>query len=215
MAEFCHYGDPYIEKIMTKLNANSDIDASQSGKSLTHHDAAITKSNKVRWIATVVVVALLITGAIGLIKGSIPFGSRTAAPDATFTSLKGEHIRLKDLRGKMVMVNFWATSCTTCIREMPQMIETYERFKGRGLDFIAVAMSYDPPNYVLNYTETRKLPFTVALDAQDTLAKSFGNVKVTPTTFLIDKDGTILKRFVGEPDFTALHKLLDTHLGAV
>jgi len=135
-----------------------------------------------------------------------------AAPDVTFTKLDGQQVALKDLRGKVVMVNFWATSCTTCVGEMPQMIDTYNKFKDRGLDFVAVAMSYDPPNYVLNYTETRKLPFKVALDPQDTLAKAFGDVKLTPTTFVIGKDGNIIKRYVGEPQFAELHQLLEKAL---
>ena len=138
----------------------------------------------------------------------------TRAPDVTFTSLTGKRIELRNLRGKVVMVNFWATSCTTCVHEMPQMVETYNRYKERGLDFVAVAMSYDPANYVLNFTETRKLPFTVALDPQDQLARSFGDVKLTPTTFVIDKQGNIIKRYVGEPDFAALHRLLEKSLAA-
>jgi peroxiredoxin len=75
-------------------------------------------------------------------------------------------------------------------------------------------MSYDPPNYVLNYAQTRNLPFRVALDTQGDLAKSFGDVKMTPTTFLIGKDGKIIKRYLGEPDFTALHQLLEKELAA-
>jgi peroxiredoxin len=97
---------------------------------------------------------------------------------------------------------------------MPQMVETYNKFKDSGLEFVAVAMQYDPPNYVLNYTETRKLPFKVALDANGDVAKSFGNVALTPTTFVIGKDGTILKRYVGEPQFSELHALLQKALAA-
>ncbi|MBC7414127.1 MAG: TlpA family protein disulfide reductase [Herminiimonas sp.] len=149
-------------------------------------------------------------GAAGYRSLSVP----AKAPDVIFTSLEGKRISMSSLRGKVVMVNFWATSCSTCIREMPQMVETYDRFKARGLDFVAVAMSYDPPNYVLNYAQTRKLPFTVSLDPQDKLAKSFGDVKLTPTTFLIDRQGNIIKRYVGEPDFVALHQLLDKALTA-
>jgi peroxiredoxin len=160
-------------------------------------------------LALGVVIAL---GAAGL--GYRLLSARAVAPDVTFTALDGHQVSLKSLRGKVVMVNFWATSCTTCVHEMPQMVDTYARFKDRGLDFVAVAMSYDPPNYVLNYTQTRKLPFTVALDPQDRLAKAFGDVRLTPTTFVIDKDGTIIKRYVGEPDFTALHRLLDSALHA-
>ncbi|EGF32435.1 Cytochrome c-type biogenesis protein ResA [Oxalobacteraceae bacterium IMCC9480] len=156
-------------------------------------------------------LGLAVVIVLGVI-GTLSMSSSKSAPDVTFTDLQGKQIALSSLRGKVVMVNFWATSCTTCVKEMPQMVETYERYNARGLDFVAVAMSYDPPNYVLNFTETRKLPFTVALDPQDKLAKAFGDVKLTPTTFLIDKQGKIIKRYVGEPDFAALHQLLETAL---
>ncbi len=137
-----------------------------------------------------------------------------AAPDVTFISLAGDKVSTQGLRGKVVMVNFWATSCTTCVKEMPQMVETYNKFKGQGLEFVAVAMKYDPPNYVVNFTETRKLPFIVALDSGGDLAKAFGDVTMTPTTFVIGKDGKILKRYVGEPEFGALHTLLQKALAA-
>ncbi|WP_025916686.1 TlpA disulfide reductase family protein [Herminiimonas sp. CN] len=141
-------------------------------------------------------------------------GCGTPAPEVTYTSLSGEKITSQSLRGKVVMVNFWATSCTTCVKEMPEMVKTYNKFQGKGLEFLAVAMSYDPPNYVLNYAQTRSLPFKVALDADGALAKAFGDIKLTPTTFVIDKKGNILKRYVGEPDFAELHQLLDKALAA-
>jgi peroxiredoxin len=105
-------------------------------------------------------------------------------------------------------VNFWATSCVTCVAEMPEMVDTYNKFKGQGLEFIAVAMKYDPPNYVVKFTETRQLPFKVALDITGEAAKAYGDVSLTPTTFVIGKDGRIIKRYVGKPEFAALHELL-------
>lgn len=69
-------------------------------------------------------------------------------------------------------------------------------------------MKHDPPNYVLNYAEKNKLPFTVALDPMGALAKAFGEVKLTPTTFIIDKQGRMVMRILGEPDFAKLHALL-------
>lgn len=140
------------------------------------------------------------------------YQSKTPAPAVTFVNLKGEKISSESLRGKVLMVNFWATSCVTCVAEMPKMIETYNKYNKQGLEFVAVAMSYDPPNYVLNYAETRKLPFHVALDTQGQLAKSFGDVRLTPTTYVIDKQGNILRRYVGEPSFTELHTLLEQAL---
>jgi len=98
------------------------------------------------------------------------------------------------------------------VHEMPQMVETYNKYKDQGLEFVAVAMSYDPPSYVVNFTETRKLPFKVALDVNGAAAKAYGNVALTPTTFVIGKDGKILKRYVGEPQFAELHALLEKAL---
>jgi peroxiredoxin len=140
--------------------------------------------------------------------------TKQAAPNVTFTGLDGQKFNSESLRGKVVMVNFWATSCATCIKEMPEMVRTYEKYKSQGLEYVAVAMSYDPPNYVLNYAQTRSLPFRIALDTNGELAKSFGDVKLTPTTYVIDKQGNIIKRYVGEPEFGQLHKLLEKALSA-
>ncbi len=136
------------------------------------------------------------------------------APQVTFTSLQGENISMESLRGKVVLVNFWATSCIGCIHEMPEMIDTYRKYNTQGLETIAVAMSYDPPNYVVNYTEKNALPFKVALDVQGNIAQAFGDVKLTPTTFIIDKRGNIIKRILGEPDFAQLRTLLEKELQA-
>ena len=164
-----------------------------------------TSSSKKRWpiAAAIVVVALL--GFFGY-RAMTP---ANAVPDATFTLLSGEKISTGDLKGKVYLINFWATSCATCVKEMPQMVSTYKQFKDKGLDFVAVAMNYDPPMYVMNYAKTRELPFKVAMDADGAAAKAFGNVQLTPTTFVVDKNGKILKRYVGEPEWDALHKLLD------
>jgi peroxiredoxin len=163
------------------------------------------------WIKPAAIGALVLALAGA---GIATLGSSQAAPDVTFISLAGDKVSTRSLRGKVVMVNFWATSCTTCVKEMPQMVETYNKFKGQGLQFVAVAMKYDPPNYVLNFTETRKLPFTVAMDSGGDIARSFGDVAMTPTTFVIGKDGKIIKRYVGEPEFGELHALLQKALTA-
>ncbi|MDB5852126.1 MAG: TlpA family protein disulfide reductase [Herminiimonas sp.] len=155
----------------------------------------------------------LVFAAIAAV-GYLSWSAREPAPKVTFTALNGEKITSDSLRGKVVMVNFWATSCTTCVHEMPEMVQTYNKYKDQGLEFVAVAMSYDAPNYVLNYAQTRNLPFTVALDTSGQVAKSFGDVKLTPTTYVIDKQGNIIKRYVGEPEFAALHQLLEKALKA-
>ena len=106
-------------------------------------------------------------------------------------------------------MNFWATSCTTCVAEMPEVIATYNQYKDRGFETLAVAMSYDPPSYVVNFAQTRQLPFKVAIDNTGAAAKAWGDIQLTPTTFVLDKQGNIVKRYVGAPNFAELHQLID------
>ena len=132
-----------------------------------------------------------------------------SAPQVTYTLLDGQQLSTDKLKGQVVLVNFWATSCTTCVAEMPEIMATHEKYKARGYQTVAVAMSYDPPAYVSNFAQTRKLPFGVALDNTGAIAKGFGDVRLTPTSFLINKRGEIVKRYVGAPDFEALHTLVE------
>ncbi len=74
---------------------------------------------------------------------------------------------------------------------------------------MAVAMQYDPPSYVVNFVQSRKLPFDVAIDNTGAVAKSWGDVQLTPTTYLVNKRGEVVKRFVGQPNFDELHQLIE------
>lgn len=132
-----------------------------------------------------------------------------AAPDVSFTTLDGQTRQLSSLKGKVVLVNFWATTCTTCVAEMPKLVETYNKFAPKGFETVAIAMDYDPPEYVRNYAQKNGLPFTVALDSGGKAAKGFEEVRLTPTTFLLDKQGRVVQKYLGEPDFAKLHTLLD------
>ncbi|QKO23190.1 TlpA disulfide reductase family protein [Rhodoferax sp. BAB1] len=131
------------------------------------------------------------------------------APDSAFVLLDGSQQKTADFRGKVVLVNFWATSCTSCVAEMPKLVATYDKYRELGYDTVAVAMSYDPPSYVVNFSQTRKLPFKVAIDNTGAVASAWGDVRLTPTTYLVDKRGQIVKRYVGEPDFAELHRLIE------
>jgi peroxiredoxin len=148
--------------------------------------------------------------AVLAIAGAAYFaGGATAAPQSTFVLLDGTRKTTSDMQGKVTLVNFWATSCVTCVAEMPKVIATYDKYKAQGYDTVAVAMSYDPPSYVVNFAETRKLPFQVAIDNTGAVAKAWGDVQLTPTTYVVNKRGDIVKRYVGEPDFGELHRLIE------
>jgi peroxiredoxin len=150
--------------------------------------------------------------AIGAAAAFAYLGQPKMAPDAAFTRMNGTPAHIGELKGKVVLVNFWATDCAPCVKDMPQMIATHQKFSARGFETLAVAMSYNPPALVMNFTESRKLPFTVVIDNTGSVARSFGDVAFTPTSVLINKRGEIVKRFVGEPDFAALNKLVEALL---
>ncbi len=148
-------------------------------------------------------------GAAALVAAALAGCGTDAAPDSTFVLLDGSSQTTQNLRGKVTLVNFWATSCTTCVAEMPQIVATYDKYQARGYETIAVAMEYDPPNYVVNFAESRQLPFKVAIDNTGAVARAWGDVQLTPTTYIVDKQGQIVKKYVGAPDFVELHKLIE------
>jgi peroxiredoxin len=155
------------------------------------------------------IVIASIVAACAVLAGTFLLGSGNAAPASTFVLLDGSQKQTTDLKGRVTLVNFWATSCVTCVAEMPKVIATYEKYKSQGYGTMAVAMSYDPPSYVVNYVQTRKLPFDVAIDNTGSVAKAWGEVGITPTSYLVNKRGEIVKRYVGEPNFTELHQLIE------
>lgn len=132
-----------------------------------------------------------------------------AAPQSQFVLLDGSSKTTQDLQGKVTLVNFWATSCVTCVAEMPEIIATHNKYQAQGYDTLAVAMSYDPPSYVVNFAQSRQLPFSVALDNTGAVAKAWGDVKLTPTTYIVNKRGDIVKTYVGQPNFEELHSLIE------
>ena len=150
-------------------------------------------------LSTVLLIAGLALSACG----------QDRAPESSFVLLDGSRINASQLQGKVTLVNFWATSCTTCVAEMPEIVATYKQFKDKGYDTLAVAMSYDPPSYVVNFAQTRQLPFKVAIDNTGAVAKAWGDVQLTPTSYLVNKRGEIVKRYVGAPDFNELHRLIE------
>jgi peroxiredoxin len=144
--------------------------------------------------------------------GALTAGLRPSAPAVSFQTLTGQSIKLANWQGHPVIVQFWATSCVTCIQEMPQWVEHYPRWHAQGLEMVAVAMNYDNSNYVHELAQRYQLPFHVVHDtdrnANQQLAQAFGGVNLTPTSFVIDPSGRIAKRYIGTPDFSELETLL-------
>ncbi len=157
-----------------------------------------------KWLVAATVAVCAAVGTAVVLNSNV-----RQAPPSTFVLLDGSQQAMQALQGKVTLVNFWATSCTTCVAEMPDIVRTYDKYRAQGFETLAVAMSYDPPSYVVNFAETRKLPFKVAIDNTGAVARAWGDVKLTPTTFIVNKRGEIVKSYVGAPDFAELHQLIE------
>ena len=189
--------------LVTRL-ADEGQTAPQIAETFGVHERPPVKTTR---FATAAVLAIVV--GVGAYLGFGAMSDSVRAPNVGYTLLDGRKSTTDELRGKVVLVNFWSTDCTTCVKEMPNIAATHEKYKARGYETLAVAMSFDPPAQVINFAETRKLPFGVAIDNTGEIAKRFGQVQVTPTSVLINKRGQIVKRYVGEPDFAALHRLVE------
>ena len=132
----------------------------------------------------------------------------TSVKNLNLTTIGGEKITSQQLLGKITLINFWATDCPGCINEMPGLIETYNQYKDQGLEVIAVAMFYDPPSRVISFTKNNNLPFHVVLDTNKEIISKFDNVKLTPTSIILDKNGYVINTIIGEIDFNEFNKNL-------
>lgn len=140
-------------------------------------------------ITVVVVIAGIMIARFLLIKGK--------APETQYRLLNGNVVSTSDFKGQVLVINFWATSCSPCIKEMPDLAKTYERYRPRGFDMIAVAVSSDDLSKVLAYTDKKSLPFKVAFDSTGSATQAWGGIRAIPTTFVLDRNGRIAHRFVG------------------
>lgn len=157
-------------------------------------------------------LVLPILVAILVIFLVMQLNNKPSAPSVTFTTITGEKVSMDSLRGKVVLVNFWATDCPGCIKEMPELINTYNAYQAKGFELIAVAMPYDPPAQVKNYVAMQALPFPVMHDGLGEVTQAFGRVSLTPTAFIYDQKGHLLRHTIGDLDFSDLKQLLDNAL---
>lgn len=134
------------------------------------------------------------------------------APDVSFKTISNKQIHLNQLQGKVLLISFWASNCASCLKEIPDLISLYQEYHQRGLEIIAIAMYYDRPNYVVETRKNYQIPYDIALDLDMDLATAFGNVALTPTTFLLSPQGEIIYQITGSFDLQAMRTRIQTLL---
>jgi thiol-disulfide isomerase/thioredoxin len=152
-------------------------------------------------------IIVLATVLIWLLPSSTPSG------ETQFVLLDGRTLTLAGLRGRPVLVSFWAPSCAPCLEELPDLIRLYQKWQPRGLELIAVAMPYDPPSLVQQFVQQRGLPYPVALDLDGKVSSAFGGVPVVPAAFLLAPGGRIALQYTGRLDLAKAERVLARYLG--
>lgn len=178
-------------------------------------DGNVENAASARLLRTLTIALAL--GALVLVGGlaALPLLATQPrpAPELTLTTAAGDSTPLSTLRGRPVLVSFWSTSCGTCLSEMPSLVALHERYAPIGLRTFAVSMAQDRPEQVLAFARARGLPFEIVLDESGAVARQFNDTQVTPTKFLIDAEGRIVRTYAGFTDFADLQRRIERALG--
>ena len=136
------------------------------------------------------------------------------APGIYLSFIDGQTVNVRSYQGKPLLVTFWSITCALSLEESPKLTELYSELNPYGFEIIGIAMSYDPPNRVVELSKKRKIPYSIALDINSDAEMAFGRIRATPTNFLIDADGKIVQRNIGTLNIKQLRskikKLLQT-----
>lgn len=148
----------------------------------------------------------------GLVVMLWPEQARRSIAETEFQLLDGKKITLTTLRGRPLLVAFWATSCKPCIEELPDLIRLYKELHPKGFELIAVAMPYDRPLDVQNFVREKKVPYPVALDVEGKVVRAFDGVPYVPMAFLISPEGKIAYQQAGRLDIAKARRIIEASL---
>ena len=138
-------------------------------------------------------------GGEGRVSKGPPGAEGTAAPAFTLPDLDGRSVSLADFRGKVVIVNFWATWCPPCRAEIPDFVRFQAKYRDRGLAILGLSMDAGGAREVRPFAEEQNINYTMLL-GNDDVAQAYGGIVGIPTSFVVGRDGRIVKRFMGYTD---------------
>jgi len=163
----------------------------------------------VKKLVTLTVLALATTVSILFYLGD---DNLDTVPEISLNIIDGRKIDLQALKGKPLFITFWATTCSTCVKEIPHLSKFYNELDVDEMEIIAIAMPYDPPSNVVKLSKTKNIPYPIAIDIEGNAVKAFGNINVTPTSFLIDAAGNVVEKKYGKINIEELRKKMKTLL---
>ncbi len=163
---------------------------------------------------TAPLVILVIVAGLAWAATFLFLPASSVSPDTEFVLLDGKKISLQSLRGRPVLVTFWATTCTPCLAELPDLIGLYQQWHQFGFELIAVAMPDDPPTLVQAFVQRHRVLYPVALDTDGKVTSAFGGVPYIPAAYLIAPDGNIVLNYTGRLDIDKAQRIISKYLKA-
>ena len=146
--------------------------------------------------------------AVALLIPALTFSQKaTKAPNFSLKAADGKVIDLQKLKGKIVVLNFWATWCGPCKAEIPGFLEVYKQYKPKGLEIVGISLDRDGWKPVKPFIERYKITYPVVVGDGD-LADAYGGIQAIPTTFVVDRKGNIVNRHLGYMDKKAFENLI-------
>ncbi|MFC1623743.1 TlpA disulfide reductase family protein [Candidatus Omnitrophota bacterium] len=142
------------------------------------------------------VVKLVNKGGISELNAELEEGAFKEAPDFTLLDVNGDEKRLSDFKGSVIVLNFWASWCPPCRAEIPDFIELYDEYKDEGLEIIGIALDQNPDKIIGPFIEENKINYPILL-GDGKVDALYGGIVSIPTTFLIDREGGIRKKYRG------------------
>lgn len=157
-------------------------------------------------------VVFVFAAIAGLVITLWPASLLRSVGNVEFQLLDGRKVTPAELRGKPVLVAFWATNCKPCIEELPDLIKLYNELRPRGFELIAVAMAYDPPFHVQTFVQKQNVPYPVALDVEGKIVRAFDGVPYVPMAFVLDTNGKIAHQQTGKLDIAKARRIIEREL---
>ena len=171
----------------------------------------MTKTKKL--LLLLIMPVMIVFGATGTyyyIKQTGPY----YLPDITLKTYDGQSVALNSLRGKPVLVVFWASTCSTCIRDLPRLIALHDEYADQGLEMVGIVIYYNDPDEAYAMVQEQGIPYRILLDKNKQATYAFRNVHYTPTTFLVAPSGRIVYRHYGKINFELISEQTQKWLAA-